>query len=173
MCYGICIAIFYRLIRLLVIIEIFECFFFYFTRPLKPISEMQLNNVDLQNSTFSYVESSPILSALEGNNGQFFTGYNGILTSNSNRGARDFCLLLVVYIHCFCLPLFSFVINAFSGFGASIGNIRSERAYSGCIENVSFKEDKDFLFKLLFSFRDQVVYNILTRTYIIRPCSNS
>ena len=123
---------------------------------------MQLNKIDLQTNTFSYVESSPIISALEGNNGLFFTGYNGILTSNSNRGARDFCLLLVVYIHCFCLPIFSFVTNVFSGFGASIGNERSERACFVSIENVSFKEDKDFLFKLFFLFREQVEYNILT-----------
>ena len=123
---------------------------------------MQHNNLDLQTNTISYVESSPILSALEGNNGQFFTGQNGILTSNINRDARDFCLLLVVYIHCFCLSIFSFVTNVFRGFGASIGNGRSVRACFGCIENVSFKEDKDFLFKLLFSFGYQVEYNTLT-----------
>ena len=123
---------------------------------------MQLNNADLQTNTISYVESSPVLSALEGDNGLFFTGRNGILTSNINRGARDFCLLLVVYIHYFCLPIFSFVTNVFRGFGASIGNGRSERACFGCIENVSFKEDKDFLFKLLFSFGYQVEYNTLT-----------
>ena len=123
---------------------------------------MQLNNADLQTNTISYVESSPVLSALEGDNGLFFTGRNGILTSNINRGARDFCLLLVVYIHYFCLPIFSFVTNIFRGFGASIGNERSERACFGCIENVSFKEDKDFLSKLLFSFGYQVEYNTLT-----------
>jgi hypothetical protein len=124
---------------------------------------MQLNSIDMQTNTISYVESSPpILSALEGNNGPFFTGYNGILTSNSNRGARDFCLLLVVCIHCFCLPIFSFVTNVFRGFGASIGNGRSERACFGCIENVSFKEDKILLFKLLFPFGYQVEYNTLT-----------
>ena len=123
---------------------------------------MQLNNADLQTNTISYVESSPVLSALEGNNGLFFTGNNGILTSNINRAARDFCLLLVVYIHYFCLPIFSFVTNIFRGFGASIGNGRSERACFGCIENVSFKEDKDFLSKLLFSFGYQVEYNTLT-----------
>ena len=123
---------------------------------------MQHNNLDLQTNTISYVESSPILSALEGNNGQFFTGQNGILTSNINRDARDFCLLLVVYIHCFCLSIFSFVTNVFRGFGASIGNGRSERACFGCIENVSFKEDKDFLFKLFFLFGYQVEYNTLT-----------
>ncbi len=124
---------------------------------------MQINNLDLQTNTISYVESSPVLSALEGNNGLFFTGYNGILTSNINRGARDFCLLMVVYIHCFCLPIFSFVTNVFRGSGASIGNDRGERACFGCIENVSFKEAKDFLFKLFFIFREQVEYNILTR----------
>jgi hypothetical protein len=123
---------------------------------------MQLNNADLQTNTISYVESSPVLSALEGNNGLFFTGNNGILTSNINRGARDFCLLLVVYIHYFCLPIFSFVTNIFRGFGASIGNERSERACFGCIENVSFKEGKDFLIKLLISYRVQVDYNTLT-----------
>ena len=124
---------------------------------------MQLNNIELQTNTFSYVKSSPILSALEVNNRQFFTGYNGILANNSNRGARDFCLLLVVYIHCFCLPIFSFVANCFSGYGESIGNERNERVCLGCVENVSFKENKDFLFKLLFSFREQVEYNILSR----------
>ncbi len=123
---------------------------------------MQLNNADLQTNTISYVESSPVLSALEGNNGLFFTGNNGILTSNFNRAARDFCLLLVVYIHYFCLPIFSFVTNVFRGFGASIGNERSERACFGSIENVSFKEDKDFLSKLLFPFGYQVEYNTLT-----------
>ncbi len=123
---------------------------------------MQLNNADLQTNTISYVESSPVLSALEGNNGLFFTGNNGILTSNINRAARDFCLLLVVYIHYFCLPIFSFVTNIFRGFGASIGNERSERACFGSIENVSFKEGKDFLSKLLFSFGYQVEYNTLT-----------
>ena len=123
---------------------------------------MQLNNADLQTNTISYVESSPVLSALEGNNGLFFTGNNGILTSNINRAARDFCLLLVVYIHYFCLPIFSFVTNIFRGFAASIGNECSERACFGCIENVSFKEDKDFLSKLLFSFGYQVEYNTLT-----------
>ncbi len=123
---------------------------------------MQLNDLDLQTNTISYVESSPILSALEGNNGLFFTGNNGILTNNSYRVAKDFCLLLVVYIHCFCLPIFSFVTNSFRGFGESIGNERSERACFECIENGSFKEDKDFLFKLLFSFGYQVEFNTLT-----------
>jgi hypothetical protein len=124
---------------------------------------MQLNNIAIHKKTFSYIKSSSILSVSEGSNDLLFTGYNGILTNNSNRVARDFCLLLVVYIHCFCLPIFSFVINIFSGFRESIGNKRSERACFVCIENVSFKEDKDFLFKLLFSFREQAEYNILTR----------
>ena len=123
---------------------------------------MQLNNADLQTNTMSYVESSPVLSALEGNNGLFFTGNNGILTSNINRAARDFCLLLVVYIHYFCLPIFSFVTNIFRGFGASIGNERSERACFECRGNVTFKEAKDFLFKLFSLYREQVEYNSST-----------
>ena len=124
---------------------------------------MQLNSIDMQTNTISYVESSPpILSALEGSNGLFFTGQNGILTSNSNRGARDFCLLLVVCIHCFCLPIFSFVTNVFCGFGAGIGNGRSERACFECRGNVTFKEAKDFLFKLFSLYREQVEYNSST-----------
>ena len=87
---------------------------------------------------------------------------NGILTSNSNRGARDFCLLLVVCIHCFCLPIFSFVTNVFCGFGAGIGNGRSERACFECRGNVTFKEAKDFLFKLFSLFRERVEYNSST-----------
>ena len=134
---------------------------------------MQHNNVDLQTNTYSYVKSSPILSALEGNDGPCFTGHNNLLTSNSNRGARDFCLLLVVYIHCFCLPIFSFVTNIFSGFGGGIGNERSERACFECIENVSFKEDKDFLLKLFFSLRDQLEYNVLTGKLYHEAVSNS
>ena len=124
---------------------------------------MQLNNIAIHKKTFSYIKSSSILAVSEGSNDLFFTGYTGMLTNQYNRIARDFCLLLVVYIHCFCLPAFSFVINGFSVFGESIGNERSERACFGCIENVSFKENKYFFLKLLFLFREQVEYNILTR----------
>ncbi len=124
---------------------------------------MQLNNIAIHEKTLSYIKSSSILSVSEGSNDLFFTGNNGILTNNSNRVAREFCLHLVVYVHFFCLPIFSFVINVFSGFRESIGKKRSERVYFGCTENISFKEDKDFLFKLLFSFREQAEYNILTR----------
>ncbi|MEK6765969.1 MAG: hypothetical protein AABY49_07095 [Planctomycetota bacterium] len=124
---------------------------------------MQLNNIAIHKKTFSYIKSSSILSVSEGSNDLFFTGYYSMLTNQYNRIVKDFYLLLVVYIHCFCLPIFSSVINIFGGFGESVGNERSERAGFGCIENVSFKEDKDFLSKLLFSFREQVEYNILTR----------
>lgn len=124
---------------------------------------MQLNNIAIHKKTFSYIKSSSILSVSEGSNDLFFTGYNGMLTNQYNRIVKDFCLLLVVYIHCFCLPTFSFVINIFGGFGESIGSERSERACFGCIENVSFKKDKDFLSKLLCLFREQVEYKILTR----------
>jgi len=124
---------------------------------------MQPNNTAIHRKTFSYVESSSILSISEDSNDLFFTGYNGMLTNQHNRIAKNFCLQLVVYIHCFCLPIFSFVTNGFRGFGESIGNERSERACFRSIGNVSFKENKDFLFKLLFSFREQVEYIILTR----------
>ena len=124
--------------------------------------QLNLKNVDLQTNTFSYVEPSPILSALEGNKGLFVTGNNGILTNNSYRVAKDFCLLLVVYIHCFCLPIFSFVTKILRGFGESIGNERSEMACFEGIENGSFKEGKDFLFKLFLLFGYQVEYNTLT-----------
>ena len=124
---------------------------------------MQLNNIAIHKKTFSYIKSTSILSVSEGSNDLFFTGYNSMLTNHYNKIVKVFCLLLVVYIHCFCLPIFSFVINIFSGFGESIGNERSERACFGCIENVSFKENKYFFLKLLFLFREQVEYNILTR----------
>lgn len=124
---------------------------------------MQLNNIAIHKKTFSYIKSSSILSVSEGSNDLFFTGYNGMLTNQYIRIVKDFCLLLVVYIHCFCIPTFSFVINIFGGFGESIGNERSEMVCFGCIENVSFKEDKNFLSKLLCSFREQVEYKILIR----------
>jgi hypothetical protein len=125
---------------------------------------MQLNNNTIHNNTnntFSYIKSSSILSVSEDSNDLFFTGYNSMLTNQHNKIAKDFCLLLVVYIHCFCLPIFSFVTKILRGFGESIGNERSEMACFEGIENVSFKEGKNFFFKLLFSFRYQVEYNIL------------
>ncbi len=127
---------------------------------------MQLNNTTIHNNTnntFSYIKSSSILSVSEGSNDLFFTGYNGMLTNQHNKVAKDFCLLLVVYIHCFYLPIFSFVTKILRGFGESIGNERSEMSCFEVIENASFKEGKDFLFKLLFPFRYQVEYNILSR----------
>jgi hypothetical protein len=138
-------------IKYLVIIETY----------FKFISKMQLNNADLQTNTISYVESSPVLSALEGNNGLFLRGLT-VYSQATLTGVQGIFVYSWWSIYIIFVYLYFFCYNIFRGFGASIGNERSERACFGCIENVSFKEDKDFLFKLLFSFGYQVEYNTLT-----------
>ena len=74
--------------------------------------------------------------------------------------------IVFVYQYFLLLQIFQWICGG-------IGNERSERACFECIENVSFKEDKDFLLKLFFSLRDQLEYNVLTGKLYHEAVSNS
>ena len=106
--------------------------------------------------TFSDIKSSSILNTSEDNNDMFITGYNSLLANDDTRAARDFYLLLMVYVNYFCIPVFSFVLKGLYGFGKSAQCKFSERARCVYMAIALFVEDKEYIFMLPSSRKEQV-----------------
>ena len=112
--------------------------------------------------SFSNIKLSSILNPSEGNNDVFVTGYNYLLANDDTRAARDFYLLLMVYVNYFCVPVLSFVLKGLCGFGKSIQCKFSESAKFVYVAIVFFVEDKEYISMLPFSRKEQVEYNFLS-----------
>jgi hypothetical protein len=105
---------------------------------------------------FSDIKSSSILNTSEDNNDMFITGYNCLLANDDTRAARDFYLLLMVYVNCFCIPVFSFVLKGLCGFGKSVQCKFSERARFVYMAIALIVEDKEYISMLPSSRKVQV-----------------
>jgi hypothetical protein len=105
---------------------------------------------------FSDIKSSSILNTSEDNNDMFITGYNCLLANDDTRAARDFYLLLMVYVNYFCIPVFSFVLKGLYGFGKSAQCKFSESAGFVYMGIAFFVEDKESISMLLFSRKEQI-----------------
>ncbi len=106
--------------------------------------------------TFSDNGSSSILNSSEGSNDLFIAGYNSVLASDDSRSARDFYLLLMVYVNYFCIPVLSFVLKRLFGFGKSVQCKFSERARFVYTAITFFVENKEYISILPFSRKGQV-----------------
>ena len=113
--------------------------------------------------SYSNVKSLSILNSSEGNNDLFITGYNSLLTNDYTRAARDFYLLLMIYVNYFCLPVLSFFLNGLSGFGNSVQGKINERANFVYMAIAFFIEGKKCISKLFFSQKEQVEFFFLSR----------
>ncbi len=113
--------------------------------------------------SFSNIKTSSIFSSSEGNNDLFITGYNSLLMNDKTRAARDFYLLLMIYVNYFCFPVLSFFLNGLSGFGNSVQGKINERADFVYMAIIFFIEDKECISKLFFSQKEQVEFNFLSR----------
>ncbi len=113
--------------------------------------------------SFSNIKSPLILNPFEGNTDFFITGYNSLLANDDTRVARDFYLLLMVYVNYFCFPVLSFVLNCLGGFGKSIQSGFSKRVNFVYVVVTFFMEDKEYISKLAFSKKEQVEFNFLSR----------
>ena len=111
----------------------------------------------------SNIKTVSIFNALEGNNDLFITGYNNLLLNDNSRAARDFYLLLMVYVNYFCIPVLSFFLNGLSGFGNSIQSKFCERTNFVYMAIDFFMEDKEYISKLPFLQKEQVEFNFLSR----------
>jgi hypothetical protein len=114
--------------------------------------------------SFSNIKSPLILNSFEGNTVFFITGYNSLLANDDTRVARDFYLLLMVYVNYFCFPVLYFVRNCLGGFGKGIQSKFSERVNFVYIAVIFFMEDKEYISMLAFSKKVQVEFNFLSRS---------
>ena len=113
--------------------------------------------------SFSNIKTLSMFNSSEGDNDLFITGYNSLLANDDTRDARDFYLLLMIYVNYFCLPVLSFFLNGLSSFGNSVQSKFSKRANFVYIAIAFFIEDKKCISKPFFSQKEQVEFFFLTR----------
>ncbi len=113
--------------------------------------------------SFSNIQSTSIISSVEGNNDLLITGYNSLLANDDTWAARDYYLLLMVYVNYFCIPVIFFVLKGSRSFENGAQSKFSERAIFVCIANAFFVEDKKYISKLPSSQKEQVEFNFLSR----------
>ena len=114
--------------------------------------------------SYSNIKTVSIINSSEDNNDLFITGYNSLLLNDNTRAARDFYLLLMIYVNYFCCPVLSFFLNGLSRFGNSIQSKFSERANFVYIVVAFFMEDKEYISKLTFSQKEQLEMDFLSRS---------
>ncbi len=113
--------------------------------------------------SFSSIKTMSILNSSEGNNELFATGYNSLLLNDNTRAARDYYILLMIYVNYFCLPVLSFFLNGLSRFRNSFQSKFSERTCFLFIATAFFMEDKEYISKQPFLLKVQVKFNYLSR----------
>ncbi len=107
------------------------------------------------------IKLSTIINHSEDNNDLFIAGYNSLLANSDSRAARDFYLLLMVYVNYFCVPVYSFVLKSLCALRRSVRCKFSEIARVTDIEITL--EDKEYIAILSSSRTKQVEYNYLSR----------
>ncbi len=123
---------------------------------------VQINDMTNYMEMFSNNGSSSILNPSEGSNDLLITRFNSVLTGGCSRAARDFYLLLIVYVNCFCIPVLSFVLKGLFGFGKSAQCKFSERARFVYSAITFFVENRKCISMLAFSRKGQIEYIFLS-----------
>ena len=100
--------------------------------------------------------------------------FNGVVIHKRARIIEDFCLLIVLYVlHCFCIPIFYFVLSALNRFRKNCKFKYYELLSFGCKKENRFTKDKGFLSKLFFLLKEQATYNFLLQGISYRTVSHS
>jgi len=73
-----------------------------------------LKTTNMNNSVESLpsIKLSTVIDRSEVNDDLFIVGYNSLLANSDSKAARDFYLLLMVYVNYFCIPVFSFALKS-------------------------------------------------------------
>ncbi len=111
---------------------------------------------------FSNNGSSSMQNYSEGSNDLFIARFNSVLISDDSRAARDFYLLLMVYINYFCIPVLSFVLKGLFGFRKSAQSKFSRNARFVYAAITFFAENRKCISMLLFSRKGQIEYIFLS-----------
>ncbi len=113
--------------------------------------------------SISNIKLSTIINHSEDNNDLFMAGYNSLLINSDSRAARDFYLLLMVYVNYFCVPVFSFALKSLCALRKSVRCKLSEIVRVADMAITFFMEDKKYIVILPFSRTRQVECNFLSR----------
>ena len=119
------------------------------------------NNMIDHVEEFSNTKSLSLLSPMEGNSNLLITGYNSILANDDTRAARDFYLLLMVYVNYFCAPVFSLVLKGLWGVGRSMQSNFSKIYNFVYLANSFFLEDKECVLMIPFLRKKLVEFSVL------------
>ncbi len=111
--------------------------------------------------TISNIKLSTITNHSEDNNDLFMTGYNSLLANSDSRAARDFYLLLMVYVNYFCAPVYSFALKSLCALRKSFRYKLSEIVRVADMEITL--EGKEYIAILPFLRTKQVECNFLSR----------
>ncbi len=115
--------------------------------------------------TYSGNRSSLALLASEDNNSLFITRKNSLFAgdSESKMVSDDYYLLLIVYVHYFCAPVFTLILNVSSRYEKSVLDVCNENACVYSSDNISSMEEKDYLSILSFFLKEQIELNLIYR----------
>ncbi len=108
----------------------------------------------------SNIKLSTITNHSEDNNDLFMTGYNSLLANSDSRAARDFYLLLMVYVNYFCAPVYSFALKSLCALRKSFRYKLSEIVRVADMEITL--EGKEYIAILPFLRTKQVECNFLS-----------
>ncbi len=124
---------------------------------------MQLNKTVLHKQPFSSIRSSSGLLGSVCGNSLLFTGKNGVFASGSEKDSNGLYLLLLVYVHCFCIPVLPLILNVLSRYERNIWSVCVENVHVHSSENMSCVGNKDYLSILPFLLKEQIELNLIHR----------
>lgn len=124
---------------------------------------MQLNKTALYRQTFSGIRSPSSLLVLEYNNSLSFAGKNGVLTSDIDRDSNDLYLLLMVYVHYFCIPVLPLILNVLSRYEKNVRDVCDKNIQIYSSGNMPCMENKNCLSILSFLLKEQIEFNLIHR----------
>ncbi len=111
--------------------------------------------------SISNIKLSTVINHSEDNNDLFMAGYNSLLANSDSRAAKDFYLLLMVYVNYFCAPVYFFALKSLCVLRRSFRYKLSEIVRVSDMEITL--EDKEYIVILPFLRTKQVECNFLSR----------
>ena len=108
------------------------------------------------------IKLSTVTDHSEVNNDLFIVGYNRLLANSDSKAARDFYLLLMVYVNYFCIPIFSFALKSLNALRESVRCAYSEVVRVTDMPITFFMVDKEYITMIPFSRTKQAECNSLS-----------
>jgi hypothetical protein len=108
------------------------------------------------------IKLSTAIDHSEVNDDLFIVGYNSLLANSDSKAARDFYLLLMVYVNYFCIPIFSFALKSLNALRESVRCAYSEVVRVTDMPITFFMVDKEYITMIPFSRTKQAECNSLS-----------